>query len=93
MSFMKTAYKEMLFWIGFGIFIGYFSYTYIPYVKFFRNHSKFQTIRRLFFAVPILVFTYHGVKFLHFYKNKGTREVSKDPSNLMSEQQYEEYIL
>ena len=85
MSFVKTAYQMMFFWIGFGGVMGYLSFTLAPSVAFLRNRASFKKIRWTLTIVPLLVFPYHGIKFMIKYKRKGVREVAKDPSNLITE--------
>ena len=85
MSFVKTAYQMMFFWIGFGGVMGYLSFTLAPSVAFLRNRASFKKIRWTLTIVPLLVFPYHGIKFMIKYKRKGVREVAKDPSNLITD--------
>jgi hypothetical protein len=93
MKYVKKAYEMMFFWIGFGGLMGYLSYKLAPHVRFLRERSSFTFVRKFLTVVPILVFSYHGVKFMVFYKRKGAREVAKDPSNVLSEEQYEQWLL
>jgi len=79
MTYVKKAYEMMFFWIGFGGLMGYLSYKFAPYVKFLRNRGSYKTIRKFLVILPIFVFSYHGIKFMVFYKRKGAREVSKNP--------------
>jgi hypothetical protein len=82
----------MLFWIGFGGFLGYFSYSLAPQIKWLRNRPSFKGIRLALVIVPTCVFSYHGIKFMTFYKRRGAREVAKDESNLMTQEEYERHI-
>jgi hypothetical protein len=63
----------MFFWIGFGALMGYLSYSLAPQIKFIRQRGSFKQIRIGLVILPICVFTYHGVKFMNFYKKKGSR--------------------
>jgi len=85
MPYVRKAYEMMFFWIGCGGVMGYLSYTLAPSVKFLRNRPSFRGIRFTLTALPLFVFSYHGIKFMTFYKRKGAREVSRDSSNVMSE--------
>lgn len=63
----------MFFWIGFGGLMGYLSYSLAPQIKFIRNRPSYKKIRIGLVILPIAVFTYHGIKFMTFYKRKGAR--------------------
>lgn len=82
----------MIFWMGFGGLMGYLSYTLSPHMGFLRNRPSFKGIRIGLTVVPIFVFSYHGIKFMIFYKRKGGREVSRDSSNIMSDEEYEKHV-
>lgn len=82
----------MLFWIGFGGVLGYFSYTLAPQIKFLRSRNSFPTIRYTLAILPLCVFSYHGIKFMTFYKRKGAREVGRDESNILSEEEYQRIV-
>lgn len=84
MKYVRKAYEMMFFWIGFGGLMAYMSYSLAPQVRWLRNRPTFNRIRLGLLVVPICVFSYHGVKFMIFYKRRGAREVAKDQSNLMS---------
>jgi hypothetical protein len=88
MKFVRKAYEMMFFWIGFGGLMGYLSYTLAPQVRFLRNRPSFKRIRLALTLLPIGVFSYHGTKFMLYYKRRGAREVGRDESNHMSEEEY-----
>ena len=83
----------MFFWIGFGGLMGYLSYSYAPQIRWLRNRPNFKSIRVGLLTVPILVFSYHGVKFMVFYQRRGAREVGRDASNVMTTEEYERQVL
>ena len=82
----------MFFWMGFGGLMGYLSYTFSPHVPFLRNRPSFRGIRMGLTILPICVFSYHGIKFMIFYKRKGAREVGRDGSNIMSDEEYNQQV-
>lgn len=86
MKFVRKAYEMMFFWIGFGGLMGYLSYSLAPQLKWLRNRSSFKTIRIGLIIAPTCIFTYHGIKFMIFYKRRGAREVAQDQSNIMSKE-------
>jgi hypothetical protein len=92
MGYVRKAYEMMFFWIGFGGVMGYLTYTLAPSVKFLRNRPGFRTIRLTLTALPLCIFPYYGIKFMIFYKRKGAREVTRDSSNVMSEEEYERQL-
>ncbi len=75
----------MFFWIGFGALMGYLTYNSCSRIGLIRNRPSFKTIRGVLTFLPLVVFPYHGIKFMIVYKRKGAREVSKDKNNLISE--------
>ena len=83
MSYVKKAYDMMFFWIGFGGFFGFLSYSMTPQIRFIRASPRFKAIRLFLTLFPIAGFSYHGIKFMIFYKRKGAREVPLDPSNVL----------
>lgn len=93
MKYVKKSYEMMFFWIGFGGVMSFLSYNFAPVVPFLRRLNSFKTIRISLTVIPLLVFPYHGIKFMIAYKRKGAREVGKDPNNVLSEQEYEQMLL
>lgn len=89
MTYVKKAYEMMFFWIGFGGIMAYLSYTFSPYVGLLRSRPSFTKIRYTLTAIPAIIFPYHGIKFMIFYKSKGAREVAKDSENILSEEDYQ----
>jgi hypothetical protein len=89
MKYVKKAYEMMFFWIGFGGLMGYLSYSLAPQIGFLRNRPSFKQLRMTFTILPICIFSYHGIKFMSFYKRKGSREVAADSSNILTDEQYQ----
>lgn len=73
MKYVKKAYEMMFFWIGFGGLMGYLTYSLAPQIKFLRNRPSFKQLRLTLTILPIFIFSYHGIKFMSFYKKKGSR--------------------
>lgn len=92
MKFVRKAYQMMLFWVGFGGLMSYLSYSLAPHIRFLRNRNSFRTIRLGLAVVPLAVFSYHGIKFMLYYKDKGAREVSRDASNIITEEEYQRKV-
>jgi hypothetical protein len=92
MKYVRKAYEMMFFWIGFGGLLGYLTYQSCNRIGLIRNRPNFKKIRGIFTILPAIIFPYHGVKFMIFYKRKGAREVAKDSSNLMSEEEYQRMV-
>ena len=86
---VNKSYQVLFFWLGVGGFLGYLNSTYTPQVKFLASRPRFPLIRTTLTYAPICVFSYLGIKFMRFYVKKGAREVAKDPSNLMSDEEYQ----
>lgn len=82
----------MFFWIGFGGLTSYISWQTCSKFSLIRNRPSFKTIRIVLTALPALMFPYHGIKFMLYYKRRGAREVAKDPANIVTEQEYQKMI-
>ena len=79
----------MFFWIGFGGLMGYLTYNLAAYMRFLRNRVSFKQLRLTLTILPVCVFSYHGIKFMSFYKKKGSREVAADSTNILTDEQYQ----
>jgi len=79
MTFVRKSYEMMFFWIGFGGLMSFLSYNLSAKVKILTNMASFNKIRFTLTVLPLIIFPYHGIKFMIFYKRKGAKEVSKNP--------------
>lgn len=73
MTFVKKAYEMMLFWIGFGGLMGFLTYNLSNRINLLRSRASFKKIRFTLTLLPIIIFPYHGIKFMIFYKRKGAK--------------------
>lgn len=69
--------------------MGYLSYSLAPQISFLRNRPSFKQLRMTLTVLPIFIFSYHGIKFMSFYKRKGSREVAADTTNVLTDEQYQ----
>lgn len=92
MKFVRKAYEMMFFWMGFGGLMAYLTYQSCSRIGLIRNRHNFKTIRGVLTVLPAVIFPYHGIKFMTFYKRKGAREVAKDSANVMSEEEYQRMV-
>jgi len=53
--------------------MSYLSYSFASQVKFLRNRASFKKIRFTLALLPAMIFPYHGIKFMTFYKRKAGR--------------------
>lgn len=85
MKYVRRAYEMMFFWIGFGGLAGYLTYISCSRIGLIRNRPNFKKIRGILTILPSIIFPYHGIKFMIYYKRVGAREVAKDPNYIISE--------
>jgi hypothetical protein len=92
MKHVRKAYEMMFFWVGFGGLMGYLTYHSCSRIGLIRNRPSFKKIRGILTLLPSVIFPYHGIKFMIYYKRVGAREVAKKPSNLISEEEYQKMV-
>lgn len=92
MKYVRKAYEMMLFWVGFGGLMGYLTYNSCSRIGLIRNRPNFKMIRGILTVLPSVIFPYHGIKFMIYYKRVGAREVAKDANNLISEEEYQKMV-
>jgi hypothetical protein len=73
MAFVKKAYEMMFFWIGFGGLMGFLTYNLSSKINLLRSRASFKKIRFALTLLPVIIFPYHGIKFMLFYKRKGAK--------------------
>lgn len=85
MQVFREGYMVMTFWMVGGALSGFAISKLLGTIPYLKDNYYIRKYKFTPFFILFMSASYHGYKLMNFTRRKGTREIAKDPANLIQE--------